>query len=203
MNFNEYLEEAYNDLRLIKPEWAEVAQPDSAINIIAQVLAMYKPLIEASYQEMLDNCNLDSADLQHLIRSYGAISKVYYQGATKTKYIIDVVATGEDTLPSGWQVQDTAGNIYQTTSTTNIVAGTNKVEFEALETGNITSVSGTINIILSPRTTITSVSNNEPVSYIGTANESEESYRIRCKTEQQYGVGATKTLTNDLIKFRK
>lgn len=201
MDINSYKNEALNVLRTIKPEWAEINEPHSAIDVIALCLSLIKPSIESSEVQALNNGYTGTADLQHLIRGQGSVNNVVYLGSMNTRQVILVICNNEGTLEKGFRAADTASRIYKTTEDIEVQQGANYIVFEAEESGPISSPTNTITKILTPNALVVSVTNPILPSFIGREAESEQSYRIRVELAKQGQALSSSILENQLISL--
>lgn len=182
MNFEEYKQYAINKLMEAKPEWTEVAEPTSAINIVATTLAMAYPAIESEKTEALNNLSVYTADFTHLLQGYGSMHNVLYKEATSSKILTEIDATGQMTLNKGEEVTDTAGNVYLLEENVNLVEGKNEAIFVAREKGSIIPNNDTLTLS-NTYENIRNIAFKKVIVY-GTETESEESFRLRCYNSQ-------------------
>ena len=98
--------------------------------------------------------------------------------ATLSQADLDITTDRSLTLPEGYQVQDTVGQLWQTTSERSLSAGVNVVTVVAVEFGAIEATAGTIT---EPVTVVIGVTNvtNPGDAEIGQAEETDAELRVR------------------------
>lgn len=155
--------------------------PDGQLlNILAQVAIDMEELI-AAVNSMFDP---DQA-IGTVLDDRCSINGVIRQGATYTFQNVNVTVTAALLLPgldttNPFTVSDSNGNqFFLVTSFAFGGAGSQQLQFRAAQIGPVLTTIGTINLIVTPQTAVSTVNNTVAASNVGLAQESDASLRTR------------------------
>ena len=109
-----------------------------------------------------------------LTRKAGTYTQVVIQVVTSTNLSL----TGQDTL-TPYTVQDASGNQFQLITSASLTTGTNNLNFQAVNLGNVQVLANTITVPVSIVAGITSVNNSAVPYQIGQNGETDANFRIR------------------------
>ena len=110
------------------------------------------------------------------IEKIGKLSGVYRRPATRSQVDLTINADRTISLSSGYQVADTIGQVWETTSDTAIVSGANTVTVFAQEFGAVEASAGTITEPVDIVIGITSVTNALDAT-VGISEEADVEFR--------------------------
>jgi len=110
------------------------------------------------------------------IEKIGKLSGIYRRPATRSQVDLTITADRTIALASGYQVQDTLGQIWETTSDIILVSGANTVTVFSQTFGAVTASAGTITEPVDVEIGIVSVTNASDAT-VGVAEETDVKFR--------------------------